>query len=61
MKLLTETEVSSLYNFPVKTLQAWRHRKTGPAWLKIGSSVRYRESDIEIFLEGCKRNGGAEK
>jgi Helix-turn-helix domain len=34
----------------VKTLQAWRVRGGGPKFLKLGRSIRYRQSDLEAFL-----------
>lgn len=35
------------------TLRKWRmqDRREGPAWIKCGKSVRYREADIEAWLE----------
>jgi predicted DNA-binding transcriptional regulator AlpA len=34
-----------------ETLQLWRRKGTGPAFLKLGRAVRYRVRDIEAWLE----------
>ena len=48
--LLDEKEVSKALKLSLATLRRWRWLKTGPKFIKIGSSVRYRETDIEAFL-----------
>lgn len=35
-----------------KTLPRWRWAGTGPAYLKVGRSIRYRRSDLEAWLAG---------
>jgi predicted DNA-binding transcriptional regulator AlpA len=35
----------------VRTLQRWRLEGTGPRHLKLNRLVRYRESDLETFME----------
>lgn len=32
------------------TLEAWRCRGSGPKFLKLGKAIRYRQSDLEDFL-----------
>jgi len=62
--LLTEEQVSEILQVPVRTLQDWRYRKSGPAYLKMGHAVRYREEAVEAWLDevsvGTSRavNGG---
>ena len=34
------------------TLRSWRRRRTGPAWSRVGKRVRYRRSDMVLWLEG---------
>lgn len=42
------------------TLAEWRHLGKGPNYVKIGSNVRYRASDIEKFLAAnVVETGGA--
>jgi hypothetical protein len=41
--------------FAVRTLQRWRLTGYGPAYLKIGKSVRYRQSELNGYLNSCVR------
>jgi len=50
-KLLKESEVEELYGFNLYSLRKWRCVGGGPPFVKIGSSVRYRQQDIESFIE----------
>ena len=34
-----------------RTLQRWRLEGVGPTYVKLGRLVRYRQSDLESFLE----------
>lgn len=36
---------------PVKTLQQWRWKREGPAYIKVGRAVRYRRADVERWLD----------
>jgi predicted DNA-binding transcriptional regulator AlpA len=56
-RLLDETEFDLAYGVPVKTLRGMRLRGSGPVFLKLGSSVRYRVSDIEAWLDRLPRGG----
>jgi hypothetical protein len=33
-----------------RTLAAWRLRRQGPRFVRIGTNVRYRRTDIEAFV-----------
>lgn len=49
--LLTEIEAAAKLGIKPETLQNWRSTKRYPlAYLKIGRSVRYRNSDLDRFL-----------
>lgn len=48
--LLTETEAAGYLKLTTRTLQAWRWKGGGPTYLKLGSSVRYRRTDLEDWL-----------
>lgn len=50
MYLLTEQETADLLKLKVQTLQAWRHRKSGPPYLKIEGTVRYDRAKIEEWV-----------
>lgn len=45
---------------PARTLQRWRQEGTGPTFLKVGRLVRYRQQDLEEFLNQNIRNSTSE-
>jgi excisionase family DNA binding protein len=48
---LTERELASLLRTSQRTLQGWRIKGQGPAFMKLGSTaVRYRRSDVERWM-----------
>jgi len=58
-ELLTTTEAARLLGIGARTL--WRHSRTGaaPAPVKIGGTVRYRKSQLLIWIEeNCPRCDG---
>jgi excisionase family DNA binding protein len=50
-KLLTLQEVADYLSIPAATLYAWRHKGTGPRGIRVGRHIRYRESDLEAWLD----------
>ncbi|MFH6786748.1 helix-turn-helix transcriptional regulator [Methylobacterium sp. MA0201] len=49
--LLTEAQAAHLLALKQTTLQQWRIRGTGPAYIKLGAAaVRYRRSTLETWL-----------
>jgi predicted DNA-binding transcriptional regulator AlpA len=50
-KYLTERDVSKITQFALPTLRNWRHQRVGIPFLKVGRSVRYRESDVFAWLD----------
>ena len=54
---LTAAQVSQITGFSQKALEAFRSKRTGPPYLKIGKSVRYRTDDIRSWMEseGCTK------
>ena len=54
--LLTEKEVSKRIGFSVRTLQKWRYLGEGPPFMKVSArAVRYREGDIDTWIEDRMR------
>lgn len=51
MKLLTEKEMEQKGFGTKSKLRKDRHLKTGLPYVKIGRLVRYRESDVEAFVQ----------
>ena len=49
-RLLTPAEVAGIFAVRVNTLARWRCDGVGPAYLKIGSLVRYRQEDLDRFV-----------
>lgn len=49
-QVLTPEETAQYLKVPLRTLDAWRYRRTGPAYMKVGRHIRYRRSDVDAFL-----------
>lgn len=47
---LTELQVAERLGLAVATLRAWRHRGTGPRFLRFGRAVRYLAADLDEFI-----------
>lgn len=52
-ELLNERQVESRYGLGVAWQRRVRRERRGPRYLKLGKMVRYRESDIEAYLDAC--------
>ena len=50
-KLLTETQVSMVFNISINTLRYWRQCGDGPNYIKLGKLVRYDEGELESYLQ----------
>jgi predicted DNA-binding transcriptional regulator AlpA len=49
--LLNEHDVARITGLSVASVRRWRLLRQGPKYLKIGSAVRYRATDITTWLE----------
>jgi hypothetical protein len=49
--LLTEVQAADLLSLSVRTLQAWRTRAFGPAFVRAGRAVRYRRRDLLAWMD----------
>ena len=58
--LLTETEVAKQLRVSLAAVRKWRVLNRGPLFLKIGSLVRYRQADIDQWLESVPAGGGSQ-
>lgn len=56
-QFVAEADLASRYGKAVRTLQRWRAKGYGPAYMRIGGSIFYRQEDIEAF-EARMRQGG---
>ena len=50
-KLHSGAELSKAIGVPEKTLADWRSRGIGPAYVRVGRHVRYRDVDVDRWLE----------
>jgi excisionase family DNA binding protein len=57
-RLVTIEELSEFLQVPVKTLYDWRHRGLGPPGLRVGRHVRYRQADVDAWLDRCLDGSG---
>jgi hypothetical protein len=46
---LNQKQLALRWGVSPRTLEAWRWRRQGPCYLKIGSRVVYRLEDVETF------------
>lgn len=56
--LLTPKEVADLLKVTTDTLEAWRAKRQGPAYIKLGtgkrSPVRYKRSALDDYLKASQ-------
>jgi hypothetical protein len=48
--LLTEAQAADFLNLSVRTIQAWRNKWTGPVFVRLGRTIRYRRSDLVAWI-----------
>lgn len=48
---LTAFQVAQLTGFTPKGLETMRAKRVGPAYIKVGTSVRYRLADVRSWME----------
>ena len=53
-QLITEKEAASFLNISTKTLQSWRYRGYGPAYVKFSRKIVYAVGDLVAFIESQK-------
>ncbi len=58
--LLTTPEAARYLGLAVSTLNKWRVYGYGPAFVKLGRAVRYRQDDLDRFLETRARRSTSE-
>jgi excisionase family DNA binding protein len=57
VSLMTENEVSKRLNVSVASLRRWRLLRRGPAFVKVGSLVRYSADDLDAWLASLPTGG----
>ena len=48
---LTADQVSQMTGFSPKALEAYRAKRQGPTFLKVGHNIRYRADDVRAWVE----------
>ena len=48
---MSEAQVAEILGKPPRTLRQWRYVGSGPKYLKVGATVRYRSNDVEAWLK----------
>jgi hypothetical protein len=62
---LNQVQLARRWGISERTLERWRWRRTGPAFMKLGGHVAYRLEDIEhyeqrnVHLTGTQAQIGA--
>jgi excisionase family DNA binding protein len=54
-KLLTQQQLAEELQVSLRTLVRWRQEGTGPVFIRVGRSPRYRRADIDAWLEPQRR------
>lgn len=49
--LLDQARAAMYIDTAPRTLETWRYQGRGPAYIKVGNSVRYRKSAIDSWLD----------
>lgn len=50
-KLWSTQELANFLGLPVQTIYQWRKRKYGPLGRKMGRHIRYRQSEVERWID----------
>ncbi len=48
---MTPQEVADRVGVPLATVRHWRARGTGPQAARIGKHLKYRDTDVEAWIE----------
>ena len=59
-EFLNRQKAAEFLNLKKCTLEAWAIRGGGPAFVKFGRAVRYRLSDLEIYVKKQTRQNTIE-
>lgn len=50
-KLLKVVDLAEQLQVPISTVYVWRHRGEGPKAVMVGRLVRFRQEDVDAWLE----------
>ena len=52
---LVSAELAKRWRVSQRTLDRWREKGAGPAWLSLNGRIRYRLEDVEAFEHSRRR------
>ena len=58
---LDTTEAAKYLDLKTCTLEAWRCRGGGPRFVKLGRAVRYRQTDLDAWIDTRTRSHTADQ
>lgn len=50
-RLWSTQELANFLGLPVQTIYQWRKRKYGPPGRRMGRHIRYRQSEVERWID----------
>ncbi|MFH1490300.1 MAG: helix-turn-helix domain-containing protein [Pseudomonadota bacterium] len=53
-------QAAKILDVKKSTLEAWRCRGGGPPFVRYGRAIRYREEDLNLFIESNVRRNTSE-
>ena len=59
-RLINVQELADYLGLPVTTLYQWRYRREGPPGFRVGRHLRYRWSDVQLWIEDRLDEGSPE-
>lgn len=59
-QFVAEADLAFRYGKAIRTLQRWRAKGYGPAYMRIGGSIFYLQEDIKAFEARMRQGGEAE-
>jgi len=57
LPLHTTQSAAHQLRVPPLTMSSWRATGRGPSFVKIGRLVRYRQEDLDAFIEAGRQHG----
>jgi len=54
-RLLNQNEVAAILCLSPKTLEYYRWKGGGPKFVKMGKLVRYRESEVQKYIQSLEK------
>jgi hypothetical protein len=59
--LKSNVEAAAELGIASGTLDNWRVKGCGPAFVKLGGSIKYRDEDLQAFVASCVRRSTSDK